>query len=366
MSTTSSTRSRHALYPLRVAEVEKLTGDALAITFDVPDELRDLFAFVPGQHVALVREQDGEEVRRSYSICSPIDGPLRVAVKLLPDGVFSTWAHQMLKSGDELRVLPPSGRFTLNPDPSRSRHYAAIAAGSGITPVLSILASVLATEPGSACTLVYGNRSTSSIMFLEELEDLKNRYRERLQLIHILSREPQEVELAEGRIDGPKLERLLDMLLPPETVDEWFLCGPFGMVESARSVLRARGVPASSLHRELFHGDEASPPPPTKARHLAGEPDVGAAVTLILDGRHSVVRVAEGVAILDAALSVRPDAPYACKGGVCGTCRCRVTEGEVRMDHSYALEADEIDAGVVLACQSHPLTDTVVLNFDAA
>jgi ring-1,2-phenylacetyl-CoA epoxidase subunit PaaE len=366
MSIMSPARSRHALYPLRVAEVERLTDDALAITFDVPDELRELFAFVPGQHLALVREQDGEEVRRSYSICSPIHGPLRVAVKLLPDGVFSTWAHRELKSGDELRVLPPSGRFTLSPDPARTQHYAAIAAGSGITPVLSILASILAIEPGSRCTLIYGNRSTRSIMFLEELEGLKNRYRERLQLIHILSREPQEVELAEGRIDGPKLEQLLDLLLPPETVDEWFLCGPFGMVERARAVLRERRVPGSSVHRELFHGDETSPPRAAKASRPAGEPDAGAAVTFILDGRHSVVTVAEGVAILDAALSVRPDAPYACKGGVCGTCRCRVTEGEVRMDHSYALEADEIDAGVVLACQSHPLTDTVVLNFDAA
>jgi ring-1,2-phenylacetyl-CoA epoxidase subunit PaaE len=356
--------SRHTLHALRVTEVEPLTDDALAITFAVPEELREVYAFAPGQHVALVRDHGGEQIRRSYSVCSPVDGPLRVAVKRLPDGAFSGWAHQELKVGDELRVMPPSGRFTVDLDLAQARHYAAVAAGSGITPVISILASALAVEPASRCTLIYGNRSTSSIMFLEELEDLKDRYGPRLQLIHVLSREPRDLALLEGRIDGPKLARLLDTLLKPDTVDEWFLCGPFGMVEAARSTLLAGDVPATAIHRELFHGDGAAPPL-EPSRRAADDQGEGASVTLVLDGRRSVARVPhDGAPILDAMLAERADAPYACKGGVCGTCRCRVTEGEVRMDRAYALEPDEIEAGIVLACQSHPVTDTVVLDFD--
>jgi ring-1,2-phenylacetyl-CoA epoxidase subunit PaaE len=356
--------SRHTLHALRVTEVEELTDDALAITFAVPEELRAVYAFAPGQHVALVRDDGGDEIRRSYSVCTQVGGPLRVAVKLLPGGAFSGWAHEELKVGDELQVMSPSGRFTVDLDRAHARHYAAVAAGSGITPVMSILASALAVEPASRCTLIYGNRSTSSVMFLEELQDLKDRYGPRLQLIHVLSREPQDVELLEGRIDGPKLERLLDTLLEPDSVDGWFLCGPFGMVEASRSTLLSRGVPAAAIHRELFHGDDAAPAPEPR-RPAAGDQSDGASVTLVLDGRRSVASVPEdGAPILDVMLAARPDAPYACKGGVCGTCRCRVTEGEVRMDHAYALEPDEIEAGIVLACQSHPVTDTVVLDFD--
>lgn len=367
MSTTSRTDpSRHTLHTLRVSDVEELTNDALAITFDVPEGARDTFEFTPGQHLALVREHEGEEIRRSYSVCSPVGGRLRVAVKLLPDGVFSTWAHAELKAGDELQVMPPSGRFTVQLDPTRSRHYAAVVAGSGITPVLSIISSALAIEPGSRCTLVYGNRSTSSIMFLEEIEDLKDRYGARLQLIHVLSREPQDVELTQGRIDAEKLERLFETLLPPETVDEWFLCGPFGMVEATRSALKERGVAGSAIRRELFHGDESAPPPAPRSTPTE-TPGEGATVTLVLDGRRTELTLpADGVPVLDALLSVRPEAPYACKGGVCGTCRCRLVEGEVRMDHTYALEDDEIEDGIVLACQAHPTTDAVVLDFDAA
>jgi ring-1,2-phenylacetyl-CoA epoxidase subunit PaaE len=362
MGTASPPVSRHALHTLRVAAVDRLTDDAVAITFDVPEELRDVFTFTPGQHVALVRPGDDEGIRRSYSVCAPAGGPLRVAVKLLPGGVFSSWAHAGLAVGDELRVLPPSGRFTVQLDPARGRHVAAVVAGSGITPVLSILASVLAAEPLSRCTLVYGNRTTSSIMFLEELEDCKDRHPDRLQLIHVLSREPQEVELAEGRIDAAKLDRLLATLLAPEDVDAWFLCGPAGMVEVARATLRDRGVPASAIARELFHADHVVP---VAAPPDAGQRGEGATVTLLLDGRMSTVTVPQdGVTILEAALRVRPDAPYSCRGGVCGTCRCRVTEGEVRMDRHYALEDDEVACGVVLACQSHPLTDTVLLDFD--
>jgi ring-1,2-phenylacetyl-CoA epoxidase subunit PaaE len=365
MGATVPVASRHALHPLRVAGVERLTDDAVAVTFDVPDELGDVFAFAPGQHVAIVRAAGGDEVRRSYSICSPAGGPLRVAVKRLPAGRFSGYAHDGLAAGDVLDVLPPAGRFTTRLDPTRPCHRVMIAAGSGITPVLSILQTVLETEPQSRCTLIYGNRTVSSIMFLEELEDLKDRFPTRLSLFHVLSREPQESALAEGRIEAGKLERFLDTLIAPETVDEWFLCGPSGMVQDARATLRARGVPARAIHRELFHAEDTAPPP-TPAPPAGEGPVDGAAVTIVLDGRRTRLTVPrEGIAILDAALAVRPDAPYACKGGVCGSCRCRIVEGEVRMDRVYALEDDEVAAGVRLACQSHPVSDSIVLDFDA-
>jgi ring-1,2-phenylacetyl-CoA epoxidase subunit PaaE len=232
--------------------------------------------------------------------------------------------------------------------------------------VLSIIASVLAGEPDSQCTLIYGNRTTASIMFLEELQDLKDRYRERLHLLHVLSREPLEVELAQGRIDNAKLERILDTVIDPESVDEWFLCGPAGMVIAANATLRDRGIEARHIHRELFHADglvPAVPPPAVRDVRTQG----GSAVTVVLDGRRTSLTVSpDGRPILEAVLAVRPDAPYACKGGVCGTCRCRVIEGQVHLDNAYALEAEELAAGVVLACQAHPLTDKVVLDFDAA
>ncbi|HWE13916.1 MAG TPA: 1,2-phenylacetyl-CoA epoxidase subunit PaaE [Solirubrobacteraceae bacterium] len=365
MSTTVQPCTRRSLHALPVRDIERLTDDAVAITLDIPHELSDLFAFTPGQHLGVARHDSRTELRRSYSICSAIGAPIRIAVKLLPGGAFSTWAHGELKVGDDLRVMPPTGRFTLAPDASRRRNYVAVVAGSGVTPVLSMVASVLAIEQESSFTLVYGNRSTSSIMFLEELEDLKDRYSTRLQIHHVLSREPQEVELAEGRIDAAKLERLLDTLISAETTDEWFLCGPMDMIEAARSTLLAHCVPSATVHRELFHADETAPPPvPLPARDGDRE---GAAVAVVLDGRRTELSVPhDGTAILDAMLAKRPDAPYACKGGICGTCRCRILSGEVRMDHAYALEVDEIAAGIRLACQSHPLTDEVVLDFDGA
>jgi ring-1,2-phenylacetyl-CoA epoxidase subunit PaaE len=359
----TDTASRHRLHPLRVTAIEPLANDAVALTFEVPAELQDAFDFLPGQHIALVRRAGGDELRRSYSVCSPPGGPLRVAVKRLPGGAFSTWVHDELREGDALDVLPPSGRFTTSFDPGRRRHYAAIAAGSGITPVLSIVAAALAVEPASRCTLVYGNRTTASIMFLEDLADLKNRYPDRFHWINVLSREPQDVDLAQGRIDRAKLELIAAALVPPGDVDEWFLCGPFDLVDTAQATLRDLGVDQQRIHRELFHtGDTAIPSPAA----TAGTGD-GSAVTIVLDGRRTTFTVPTGgQSILDAALAARPDAPYACKGGVCGTCRCRLLDGDVRMDHAYALEDDERRAGLVLACQSHPETPSVVLDFDAA
>lgn len=353
---------------LRVAAVEPVTDDSVAITFAVPDELRDDYAFEAGQHLVLVRRpgDGGEELRRTYSICAPAgSGVLRVAVKRLAGGAFSEWANGELAAGEELEVMTPGGRFTVPLDPSQRKRYAAIVAGSGITPVLSLVSSILAIEPASEVALVYGNRTSSSVMFLEELEDLKDRHPERFELFHALSREPQPVELLSGRLDEERLARLLDTLLPVDDVDEWFLCGPHELIETARTLLRDRGVAAERIHTELFYVDE---PPP--ARDAATDDTATAATaatataTVSLGGRSTTFPVAAGETVLDGLLRVRGDAPYACKGGVCGTCRALVTEGEVRMDRTYALEQSELDAGFVLTCQARPCTDRVTVDFD--
>jgi ring-1,2-phenylacetyl-CoA epoxidase subunit PaaE len=365
-ATVVDTGRRHgAFHPLRVATVEPLTDDAVTITFAVPDDLRAAYAFDAGQHLTLRTDVGGEEVRRNYSICAPAtEGRLRIGVKRLDGGAFSTHATSTLQVGDEVEVMTPTGRFSPRLDPEQSRHYAAIAAGSGITPVISIVATALEVEPSSTVTLVYGNRTSGSVMFLEELADLKDRYPDRFRLVHVLSREPQEAELLSGRLDPPRLRRLLGALLPPETVDEWFLCGPFALVEGAREVLAEAGVGAEHVHTELFHVEGEAP------RESASPEEVRAAgsssVRVTLDGRASTVQVPRtGVRILDAVLAVRADAPYACKGGVCGTCRAKVVTGEVTMARNYALDPEETAAGFVLACQSVPVSEDVELDFDA-
>jgi ring-1,2-phenylacetyl-CoA epoxidase subunit PaaE len=365
-ATVVDTGRRHGTFHLlRVAAVERLTDDAVAITFAVPDELREMYAFDAGQHLTLRTAVSGEEVRRNYSICAPAtDGRLRIGVKRLAGGAFSTHATSTLQVGDEVEVMTPTGRFSPRLDPAQSRHYAAIAAGSGITPVISIVATALKVEPRSTVTLVYGNRTAGSVMFLEELADLKDRYPDRFRLLHVLSREPQEAELLSGRLDPPRLRRLLESLVPPETVDEWFLCGPFAMVEGAREVLAEAGVGTEHVHTELFHVEGEAP------RESASPEEVRAAgsssVRVTLDGRASTVQVPRtGVRILDAVLAVRSDAPYACKGGVCGTCRARLVSGEVSMARNYALDPEEVGAGFVLACQSVPVSEDVELDFDA-
>ena len=366
MTTTLTAARRHGVFhPLSVQSVERLTDDAVAITFAVPDELRDDYAFEAGQHLTVRTDIGGEEVRRNYSICAPASsGRLRVAVKRLDGGAFSAFATSGLQPGDSIDVMTPTGRFHVPLDPANAKHYCAFAAGSGITPVISIVASALEVEPASTFTLVYGNRSTSSIMFLDELADLKDRYPTRFQIINVLSREPQEVELFSGRLDEDKVRRLLATLIPVESVDEWFLCGPFVMVEQVRDTLMAEGVGRGHVHMELFHV-EGEAPRETVAAGVAPRDEGTSSVTVVLDGRSSTFDVPHtGQRILDAALAVRPDAPYACKGGVCGTCRAKLLDGEVAMDRNYALEQDEIDAGFVLACQSRPVSDTVSLDFD--
>ena len=346
--------------PLRVAAVDRLTSDSVALTFDVPDAVAADFRFTPGQHLTLRRVVDGQDLRRTYSVCaSAAGGPLRVAVKRLDGGAFSTWVTDTLQPGDELEVLPPSGRFGPAVDAARARRYGLVAAGSGITPVLSIAATVLDVEPESTVVLLYGNRTQGSVMFLEELSDLKDSFPERLQLVHVLSREEQESELLSGRLDGPRLARLLEVLVPVDDVDEWYLCGPFGMVTDGEQVLLDAGVDPARVHTELFHADA---PPPRAPRE--GGPAGSATVLAELHGRTTTLTVdPDGAPVLDALLAVRPDAPYACKGGVCGTCRARVTAGAVEMDVNYALEPDEIAAGVVLTCQAHPTTPEVRLSY---
>lgn len=342
---------------LRVAAVRPETDDAVSITFEVPPHRADGFRWIPGQHVTLRARIDGEDVRRSYSICSPTE--LRVGVKRIADGRFSSWAMG-LRPGDVLEVAPPAGDFRHQPMPGAARRYVAIAAGSGITPVLAIVGAVLTGEPASSVTLVYGNRTSRSIMFLEELEALKNLHPERFQLVHVLSREPSELSLFAGRIDGAKLDRLLDTLIDPAGVDAWFVCGPWGLVETVREVLGRRGVAADAIHDELFFDTsfETPPePPPDATGH--------APVRITLDGRTSLVLVdPAGAPILDYARTVRAEVPFACKGGMCATCKAIVVDGEVRMDKNYALTDEELAAGLVLTCQAHPVGDAVHLSYD--
>jgi len=349
---------------LSVASIEPLTADAVAVGFAVPVELRSEFAFHPGQHLTLRRIAGDDEDRRTYSICStPTElaehGLLRIGVKRVPAGSFSGWLTETLSVGELVEVMTPAGHFGLEPDPGRARKVGLIAAGSGITPVLSIAASILAAEPASEVVLLFGNRTSADVMFLEPLADLKNRYPSRFTLLHVLSAEPQLSELLSGRIDAAKIATL--RAGPGAGVSDWFLCGPFGLVTAARDALLAAGVADRSIHAELFYVGDAPDQPLEVAESDSAEVSE---VTVTLAGRTSTVSVPySGPSILDRVLASRPDAPYACKGGVCGTCRARVRTGEVRMTRNYALEPDEIAAGLVLACQSHPVTAEVELEF---
>lgn len=354
--------SELTFHELRVTEVSPLTDEAVTVTFDVPPELKSRFDHIPGQHVTVRKVIDGEDVRRSYSICAPAgSGKLRVGVKKLPGGVFSTYVTDQLAAGETVEVMAPVGEFTIDIDPERPRRAVAIAAGSGITPVLSLLSSSLELEPESSWTLIYGNRTANSVMFLDELEGLKDRFHPRFQIFHILSREGSDVPLLSGRIDGEKIRTIHDRLLGEDEVDGWYLCGPFDMVMTARDTLAGLGVDQSRIHDELFFAgpvDESALPPEPPP----GEGSVD--LTVILDGRAVETRMSPETSILDAALRVRTELPFSCKGGMCATCKGRIEEGEVRMDKNYALVDSEIDAGYVLTCQSHPVSDRVVVRYD--
>ncbi|MGH9054617.1 MAG: 1,2-phenylacetyl-CoA epoxidase subunit PaaE [Acidimicrobiales bacterium] len=349
-----ATAERRRFYELAVARVDRLCEDAVAITFDVPVELAEMFRFRPGQSLTLRRH----ERRRSYSVCSPPGHPLRIGVREVTGGAVSGWLVRDARAGDRIEVQPPAGSFT--PDVATAARHVLIAAGSGITPTLSIAASVLA-NPRSQVTLLYGNRRSDSVMFADELADLKDAHAARLQLLHVLSREAQEVELFTGRMDAVKLRRLLPVVCDPLEVGHWWLCGPFGMVAGAMSVLSELGVPGERVHRELFYVEDTAPEP---ARHDEPAPSGGCEVTVVLDGRSTAVTVPRGTPVLDGAQRARPDLPFACKGGVCGTCRARLVAGEVRMRRNFALEPAELEAGFVLTCQSLPVSDALTVDFD--
>ena len=349
---------------LAVARVERDTRDATVITFAVPDALRETFRHAQGQHVTLRADIDGDDVRRSYSICSPApDGPLRIAVKRNPGGRFSNWANDRLKPGDTIDVMPPLGHFNVPLDPARAGHYVAFAAGSGITPVLSIIATTLATEPRSEFTLFYGNRASGTVMFKEELAALKDTCLERFNLVHVLSREAQDIELLHGRIDEAKAAALLTHWVDIDRVDAVFVCGPDGMMQAVAAALRARGVPEHKIRIERFATSipkhEHRPQRPPEPGHTECE------VTVVLDGATRTFTLEKGrESILEAGLKAGVELPYSCKGGVCSTCRAKLVSGEADMDVNFALEDYEVARGFVLTCQSYPVTDKVTVDYD--
>ncbi|WP_424212846.1 2Fe-2S iron-sulfur cluster-binding protein [Streptomyces sp. BI20] len=376
---------RHgAFHPLTVTATDRLTEDSVALTLRVPEELREAYRHLPGQHLILRRPgADGVEVRRTYSICSPAPDPagpgpelLRIGVRRVAGGAFSTFADKEVAVGDVLEAMVPAGRFTLDPAavPAGGR-YAAIVGGSGITPVLSIASTLSARHPGARFTLIRADRSAGSTMFLDEVADLKDRRPERFHLVTALSREEQEAGLPTGRLDEARLRELLPRLLPVDAIDGWYLCGPFGLVTAAERALAALGVDRARVHQEIFHVDsdpelDPAAEPASGALRVTADPADGPGsalprrITARLDGRAGTWPAEPGESLLETVLRSRADAPYACKGGVCGTCRAFLVRGEVRMDRNFALEEDETDAGFVLACQSHPLTPEVEIDFD--
>lgn len=348
-------------HPLTITDISRETDDAVGVTLAVPDSLRDDFAHVPGQHLVVRADLDGQEVRRTYSICSPPGGAsVRIGVKRIPDGAFSTFATTALAVGDQLEVMAPIGEFVADRS-TAPRRCVMIAAGSGITPILSMITTILRDEPESEVTLLYGNRTTQSIMFHEELEALKNRYFERLQVVHVLSREPHAVPLFEGRIDADKLRALAGTVIQVETIDDWFLCGPLEMVEDLTPALGELGASADHVHYELFF-DQRIEPVPEALADTTGH----AETHLTLDGRTSVVHIdPNGPPILDYARTVRAEVPFACKGGMCATCKAIVVEGSVTLEKNYALTETELAAGLILTCQAHPVdSNPLTISYD--
>ncbi len=353
-------------HPLRVAEVRRETPDAVSIKLEAPDDLKALYRFEAGQYLTFKADLDGEDVRRTYSVCvSPRDGELRIAVKQIAGGVFSTWVNTKLKPGSTIEVMPPMGRFTLPEGGLAGRWFVGFAGGSGITPVLSLLKTTLEGDPTSRFTLFYGNRSSPQVMFLEELAALKNRYLGRLQVFHFLEEEAEDVELFNGRLDTERCEAVLTQLIDPAEVDGFYICGPGPMMDAAESALLARGVDPAKIKIERFTTGR-----PTAARLAETEQlqqkAQGVRMSVELDGRRSTVRFdAEKGNILDSVRSAGMPAPYACKGGVCATCRAKVTEGSVEMKQNYGLSPEEVAQGYVLTCQSVPTSDTLTLSYDA-
>ncbi|CDG81299.1 1,2-phenylacetyl-CoA epoxidase subunit PaaE [Janthinobacterium agaricidamnosum] len=354
-------------YPLRVAKVSHETRDTIAVTFAVPPELQRQFRFQQGQHLTLRADVDAEDLRRSYSICSAVqDGTLRVAIKRTPGGAFSSWANDTLQAGAVIDVMPPMGHFNVPLAPDNRKHYLAFAAGSGITPILSIIKTTLLAEPHSRFTLFYGNRASSSVIFKEELTDLKDVYLQRLNLVYVMSREQQDIELFNGRITREKCEQFLRHWIKVEDCDIAFICGPQDMMLGVSAALQAAGMPKQAIKVELFASSIPNSAHQPRARLDAGVRQE-TEVTVIIDGNHSTFTMDQDQeSILDAGLRHGLDMRYSCKGGVCSTCRCKLLDGKVDMDVNYALEDYEVARGFVLSCQSFPVTDKVVIDFDQA
>ena len=348
---------------LTVNDLRRETPDAVSMTFTIPPELANDYAFAPGQYLTLRTTMDGEEVRRSYSICSgPDDGELRIAVKKVDGGAFSSWAADELKCGDELDVMTPTGRFGVAAAPDEARIHVAFAAGSGITPVLSIAKGVLAREPKSRFFLFYGNRSSEGMLFREELEELKDRFMERLSLFHVISGEEQDLPILHGRLDGEKVKVLLRSLVSASSVDHVFICGPTGMSDEIEATCRDLAIAVERIHVERFVSGLGGKPRPKAVIPPTAPPKAFA--SLIIDGKRREVPVAECEAILDAALRAGVDLPFACKGGMCSTCRAKLVEGRAEMELNYSLEPWELKAGYILTCQAKPVTEKVVVDYD--
>jgi len=373
-------KRRGTFHPLAVAEVRRLTDEAIEVTFAVPNELQGQYDYVPGQYVALRTQMEGQEVRRSYSICAePQPGEIRVAIKRDVGGLFSNWANDHLKAGDVLDVMSPTGAFISKHKMTEMNHpeaidtasenvFVAFAAGSGITPVISIARTVLAADSSVRFDLVYANKAAMDVMFVEELADLKDKYPSRFALHHVLSREQRISPLLSGRIDAQKLTSLFDNVLRTDDVDEWFLCGPFELVQLCRDTLAARGVPAEKVRYELFTTGEPTKPQGNIGRPVEVDPNAdNFEINFRLDGLSGKVASPKHAreSVLNAALRVRPDVPFACAGGVCGTCRAKVVSGTFEMEENYALEPEEIERGYVLTCQTRPTSDELSVDYDA-
>jgi len=351
-------------HPLKLAAVKRETRDAVALTFEIPPTLAPQFRFDAGQHVTLRATIDGQDIRRSYSICSAVQhGGLRIAVKKSPGGVFSTWAGESLAAGDTLEVMPPLGHFGVAPDPSLARHYVGFAAGSGITPLMSIVGTTLAAEPASEFTLFYGNRASGTVMFRDELAELKDTHLTRFNLVHVLSREAQDIPLLHGRIDREKAGALLDHWVDLATIDAVYLCGPDGMMQAVAEALRERGFPDAKVRIERFAASIPKHEHKTGKAQAAGHTECE--VTAILDGATRTFTLEKGTeSILEAGLKAGVELPYSCKGGVCSTCRAKLIAGEADMDVNFALEDYEVARGFVLTCQSYPVSDKVTVDYD--
>jgi ring-1,2-phenylacetyl-CoA epoxidase subunit PaaE len=354
-------------HPLRVRSVQPDTAEAVIVSFEVPEELRPVFGFTQGQYLTLRREIGGQDLRRSYSICAGVDdGELRVGVRKVAGGVFSNWINEELKPGDTISVMAPQGRFFVPIEPEAQRHHVGIAGGSGITPILSIMKTVLAREPGSRFTLIYGNRKLRSTMFKEELEDLKDRYMARLVIHHVFSDEHSESEINMGVMDRRKIGDFLQALVPAGSIAHAYICGPFQMNDEAEAALLGAGVPEERIHIERFGIAQQATGTVGAVVHEAQAGDADRArITIIRDGlQREIAFSREQPSILDAASAAGLEVPFSCTSGVCGTCRAKLVEGQVRMERNFALDKKEVAAGFVLTCQAHPTTERVVLSFD--